>query len=134
MKQTPAFTLIEVMIALFILATTGFVLSSVQMRSYLRVETNRKNVERVYLIKKELYQFLMTPPKSDKPVVIKLENPILRITSNMVEIPKKSSLYSFKDNLRIIQSEADWKDAGRVRKEKMISFVYKEPEDEKEKK
>lgn len=134
MKQTPAFTLIEVMIALFILATTGFVLSSVQMRSYLRVETNRKNVERVYLIKKELYQLLMTPPKSDKPVVVKLENPILRITSNMVEIPKKSSLYSFKDNLRIIQSEADWKDAGRVRKEKMISFVYKEPEDEKEKK
>lgn len=134
MKQAPAFTLIEVMIALFILATTWFVLSSVQMRSYLRVESNRKNVERVYLIKKELYQLLMAPPKSEKPVVLKLEEPSLRITSNMLEIPKKSSLHTFKDNLRIVQSEADWKDAGRVRKEKMISFVYKEFEDEKEKK
>ncbi len=122
------------MIALFILATTGFVLSSVQMRSYLRVENNRKNIELVYLIKKELYQLFMMPPKSDKPLVVKLEDPVLRITSNMVEISKKSSLYTFKDNLRIIQSEADWKDAGRVRKEKMISFVYKEPEEEKEKK
>jgi len=131
MKQTQAFTLIEVMIALFILATTGFVLSSVQMRSYMRVESNRKNVERVYLIKKELYQLLMSPPKTDKPVVVKLEDPVLRITSNMVEVPKKSSLHVFNDNLRIIQSQADWKDAGLVRKEKMISFVYQEPEEEK---
>lgn len=133
MKQVSAFTLIEVLIALFILATTGFVLSSVQMRSFMRVKKDQQNIQRIFLIKKELYKLLLTPPESEKPVVQKLENPEMRMTSGMIEIPKKSSLRNFKDNLRIIQTEADWKDAGLVRKEKMISFVYKELE-EKEKK
>lgn len=133
MKQVSAFTLIEVLIALFILATTGFVLSSVQMRSFMRVKKDQQNIQRIFLIKKELYNLLVTPPESEKPVVQKLENPEMRMTSGMIEIPKKSSLRSFKDNLRIIQTEADWKDAGLVRKEKMISFLYKEFE-EKEKK
>lgn len=133
MKQVSAFTLIEVLIALFILATTGFVLSSVQMRSFMRVKKDQQNIKRIFLIKKELYKLLVTPPESEKPVVQKLENPEMRMTSGMIEIPKKSSLRSFKDNLRIIQTEADWKDTGLVRKEKMISFLYKEFE-EKEKK
>lgn len=134
MKQhSVAFTLVEVLIALFILATTGYVLSSVQMRSFLRVKKHRESIARIFLIKKELYKFFIKQPKSGKPVVLRLENPDIRITSEMVEIPKKSSLRHFKDNLRIIQSEADWKDFDFVRREKMISFIYKDP-DQKEKK
>lgn len=135
MKQTTAFTLIEVLIALFILATTGFVISSVQVRSFLRVKKDEQNIERIFFIKKELYKLLIDPPsakKSEKILIEKLEDPEMKISSRLIKIPKKSSLYAFKDSLRIAQSEAVWKDNGFVRKQKMIGLLhYQTEEDEK---
>ncbi len=104
------------------------------MRSFLRVKKHRESINRAFSLKKELYQLLMHPPEQEKPVVFQPDGSNLRIVSQMVEIPKKSSLYPFQESLRIIKSEADWKDFDFVRREKMICFIYKEPEKEDEKK
>jgi len=133
-----AFTMIEVLLALSILASSVVVLSRLNVRSLFRVMRDRDEVEKIFLIKKDFYKFLYkldqkTWPLHAKPLVHKLENPEMTISSYVRDIDKKSSLKKFKDKIYIVQSEGVWKSSDLVYNTKIVSFMLK-PVKEKEKK
>ena len=89
MKNSPAFTLIEVILAMGVLTSTIFIISNLMMRSFLRVEECRDDIEKIFLIKRELYANYFRPPKEGKKVVQKIEEPQITITSVLDEIKNK---------------------------------------------
>jgi hypothetical protein len=133
MKHSQGFTLIEVILAMGVLTTTIFIISGLMLRSFLRVQENRDDIEKVFLIKRELYTHYFKPPKKDKKVVQKIENPAVTIASRLVEINKKSSLKDLKDSLKIVRSDAIWKTDKFFREASMVSFVF-QPKKEEQKK
>jgi len=134
------FTIIEVLLAMFILTSSVFVLSQLNMRSLFRVVRDRDEIEKIFLIKKDFNKFIFKLdqkkwPTLAKPQVHKLENPEITISSYVRDIDKKSSLKKFKDQIYIAQSEGTWKSKERddtVYNAKIVSFVLK-PVQEKEK-
>lgn len=130
MKHSHGFTLIEVILAMGVLTTTIFIISGLMLRSFLRVQENRDDIEKVFLIKRELYANYFKPPREGKKNIQKLETPAVIIKSTLGEINKKSSLYDLKDTLRIIRSDALWKTDRGVREATMISFVFQPKKEE----
>lgn len=55
MKDQNAFTLFEVLLAIFILTTTVYVLGDLQVRSLMRVLKDRDTLQHLFIIKRELY-------------------------------------------------------------------------------
>jgi prepilin-type N-terminal cleavage/methylation domain-containing protein len=133
MKHSHGFTLIEVILAMGVLTTTIFIITGLMLRSFLRVQENRDDIEKVFLIKRELYAHYFKPPKDDKKIVKKIEEPIVTITSQRYEINKKSSLHELKDSLKIVRSDAIWKVDAFFREASMVSFVF-QPKKEEQKK
>jgi hypothetical protein len=133
MKHSHGFTLIEVILAMGVLTTTIFIISGLMLRSFLRVESNRDDIEKVFLIKRELYAHYFKPPKDNKKIVKKIEEQAVTITSQLGEINKKSSLHELKDNLKIVRSDAIWKTDKFFREASMVSFVF-QPKKEEQKK
>jgi type II secretory pathway pseudopilin PulG len=127
-KNSSAFTLLEVLIALFILTSAVVITADVQFRSYFRVADHQTAIENLFLIKKELYKQLLTPPAPGKRISVQLEKPNIKIASESIEINNKSSLKELKDSLHFIQTEGLWKKDGAVKTTKMICFVFKKPE------
>ena len=133
MKQNVGFTLIEVLLALAILAGSVFFLSDMQIKSMFRVFKSRDEIDRVFLIKKDLYSAYFKLPKDGKPVVNKVENPKTKIVTELVEIGKKSEFKDFADKLQVIQAEGQWVSVEEKYSKKMISFIFKPKEKEKKK-
>ncbi|MFH0898819.1 MAG: type II secretion system protein [bacterium] len=133
MKKNVGFTLIEVLIAITILVSSVFVLNSLQIRSLLRVEKDREEIERTFLVKKEIYLEYLNPAKAGKKRVTKIEEPELQLTIQAVEFAAKSALAPFKDSLKLIQCDGDWKKDQTERKIRMVTLLRK-PVDDKEKK
>ena len=133
MKQSRGFTLIEVILAMGVLTSTVFIISGLMLRSFLRVQENRDNTEKVFLIKRELYENYIKPPKSYNPVITKLEKPEITITSAIHDISEKSTLKSLKKKLKIVRSDAIWTKDTIIKESSMISFVFvPEKEDSKQ--
>ena len=126
------FTLIEVLLALAILAASSYLLSGQQVRSLVKLRKSREFVERIYHLKKQLYLFLITPPTTEKPVKLELIEPACKIVSERKPIHKKSSLAEISTHLFLIQSTGSWKGWARQEQEQMVSFVYV-PQSEKSK-
>jgi len=130
MKRKPdAFTIIKVLIATAVLASSVFVLSRLQFNSWLKVNLSTQTVERVFFVKKYLYQLLLAPPTKDKPEKVSLDKPELHIKTSKREIdPKKSSLKEFAQEIDIIQSQGTWGEEQGTNKKtiNMISFVLKQ--------
>ena len=122
------FTFAEVLLALFVLSTSMYLLSNLQFRSLIKVSDSREEIDRVFLIKKALYElFLDSQLKKDKPLVEKHEAPEVVITSYKQAIDKKkSALKDFSDDISISWSEGKWKSGLRDRAAEIISFVFKE--------
>ena len=88
-----------------------------------------------YMIKQELYKFFLEPPEQSKKITTKLEDPDIDITTQVINIPPKSSLMPFKNYLKIAQSEGRWKYDGSATNAMIVTVVLKsEKEREKEKK
>lgn len=120
------FTLAEVMISLFILTSAVYVLSNLQFRSSRRVLKSSDEIERVFPVKKTLYNLFFKPPQKDKPVKLQLEEPEVTITAHKQEIDKKkSSLKNFADKVDIIWAKGEWQRGTRTEEVKIISFVPK---------
>jgi hypothetical protein len=130
MKHSQGFTLIEVILAMGVLTSTIFIISGLMMRSFLRVQENRDDIEKVFLIKRELYANYFKPPQDNKKNVQKIEEPAITITSKLDEINKKSSLRDLSNNLRIVRSDAIWKLNKNVRESSMVSFIFHPKEEE----
>jgi Tfp pilus assembly protein PilV len=132
-KKT-AFTLIEVLLALFTLATAATILANLQGRAIFRVIKSRDEIEKIFFIKKDLYALTYNVKKDQKKIVNKLENPEMTITSELVDIQPKSTLKNFRDKIKIAQTDALWIQQGGERQVKMLTFVFIPPEDKEEKK
>jgi len=130
MKTKKAFTLIETLFAIGILAVSITILSSLQIRSVLNVLKGKEDIDRIFWVKKALYSIFLDVPQKTKPVIETIENLDLTISSQVVDIDKKSSLKDFADNIQIIHSEGRWSTDLGARSIKMISFVLK-PEEKK---
>lgn len=107
MKRARAFTIMEVMVALFILSSSLFVLSELQVRSMLRVWQSREDIDRVYVIKKYLYRMFLQPENARR-TSQRLEEPPMKLVIEPVEIHKKSSLAPYAKSLQFLQATATW--------------------------
>src|SRR5579862_3690490 len=67
----PAFTMIEVLLALSILASSVFLLSRLNVRSLFRVMRDRDEIEKIFLIKKDFYKFLYKTDQKNWPLQTK---------------------------------------------------------------
>ena len=130
MKTKNAFTLIETLFAIGILAVSITILSSLQVRSVLNVLKGREEIDRIFWVKKGLYSIFLDVPEKPKPIVEDIEHLNLKVVSQVLDIEKKSSLKDFADNVQIVQSEGRWASDLGARSIKMISFVLK-PEEKK---
>ena len=124
-QKSSAFSLLEVLLALFVLAVSMTILTNLQIRSIGRVGRNREEIEYSFIIKKQLYDLFLHPPKNKKPRKEVLEEPAIKLESRKVSLHKKSSLFPlFKDSIAIIRSQGEWK-GNRIKKTMtMISFVF----------
>lgn len=128
-KKRNAFTLIEVLIATAVLGSSVAVLSRLHFGSLMRVAESSQKIERIFFVKKYLYQLWLTPPTKEKPEKHALEKPELQVLTQKREIDqKKSSLKEFAKEIDIIQAEGTWGE--KKQKIQMISFVLKQPTEE----
>lgn len=135
MNKRSAFTLIEVLLALFILATAATILSNLQGRAIFRVFKSRDDIEKLFFIKKDLYTLLGNEPEDQKKRVNKLEELEMTIRSELVDLHAKSSLKAFRDKIKIAQAEGVWIQGAGEPQVKMITFAFVPPKDkDKEKK
>ena len=121
-----AFTFAEVLLALLVLTGSMYVYSGLQFRAAAKVRKSVGQVERVFFIKKYLYQLYTQPPTKDKPLKVTIEDPETIITTHKQSInKKKSSLKAFEQEIDIIWSQGEWSDGLKKHSMKMISFVPK---------
>lgn len=123
-KKKSGFTLIEVLLALAILAASSYLLSGLQIRGLLKLRNSRELVERIYLLKKQLYLFLINPPTNEKPIKIESELPAIKIVAVRKQISKKSAFAGISPSLYFIDATGTWKGWGVEQKESMMSLVY----------
>lgn len=127
-KNSSAFTFVEVLLALVILATSMTLLSNLQSRSIFRVLDSREQVDRMFHIKRALYEFLLQPKKTRRPRVARIADPESKIISEMREINRKSSLYPLRKNIVLISSRGEWESGPKKKSMTMIGFLFKHEE------
>lgn len=126
MNKSSGFTFAEVLLSLFVLVVSIYVLSDLQFGALKRVNKSVEIVDRIFLVKKELYQLYLTPPTKDKIFKKEIVNPVLTITAHKQKIdPKKSALKDFEKEIDIVWAEGNWASGPYKRSIKMISFVEK---------
>lgn len=131
------FTLLEVILALFILVSAVTIISNTQFRAIFTLWKGREKIDRVFFIKKDLLDiFFKIPEKQkeiarikDRPIVTTLENPEIKISSTLLEINKKSSLKNFIDFIDVVKTSGEWKSGTSNMKIEMLAFVQKEKEE-----
>jgi Tfp pilus assembly protein PilV len=137
MNKNFGFTFAEVLLSLFVLVVSVYILSDLQFGALKRVNKSVEIIDRIFLIKKELYQLYLTPPTKDKIFKKVIVNPDLTITAHKQKIdPKKSDLKEFEKEIDIVWTEGNWTSGPYKRSIKMISFVEKsqvtpKPQDDK---
>ena len=118
------FTLLEVLISLLILVSAVSIFSSTQLRSVLRILKEKDYLERVFIVKRELINFIeQQEEKEKKQLRTEIEDPEMRVVSQIIDIDKKSSLKSFMDDIKIIKSEGVWKKFGTSYTLPLVTFI-----------
>jgi hypothetical protein len=130
MKNKNGFTLMEVLLALFILMGAVSIFSSLHFKSLARMWRDRERLDRIFLAQKDLYDIFFKLPKKEKPVINNIEEPDVKITTQAFDIHRKSELKDFMDFIKIIKVDTDWISGPDVRSMKMISFVLRSEEKE----
>ena len=128
MKMQKGFTLAEVLIALFILATSMFIFSELQVKSMLRVWQGRQDIDRLYTIKKYLYKMYLEPKKARKHTQT-FSDPEVRVSVEPRPIHKKSSLFPLNKYLHLVTSQGSWERGGKDRTIGIVSMVEYVPEE-----
>jgi len=134
-NKSSAFTIFEVLLSLGILVTAVSIVANLEMRALLRVLNDRDELSKIFFIKKEQYLQSLKHHKEQKKFMQKLEDPVMKITSQVDSISPKSSLASLKHRLFLVQSTITWKYERVERLTGMTTFVIRnELKKEKEKK
>lgn len=111
-----------------ILGFASYVLS-MQGGQVLRVRDAHAFVERVYWVKRYLYELVLKKEeekfKGEKITLDELET---KVETTASEIPKKSSLAAFKNRLQLVTATGTWKSREKSKSLSMTAFVYREQE------
>ena len=127
-----AFTLLEVLMAIGIVIMAVSIVANLQLRSLNRLLFDRDQLEKVFYIKKVMSEYFLTPPKTQKKAILKLENPEISIATIIEDIDKKSSLAVLKDKVRVVRSHGEWKASHDKREMIMVTVIPKISSDKKE--
>ena len=133
-KKRSAFTFVEVILALGMLIAAVSVVAHIQLRSLLRVTSDRDEIEKVFLIKKELYKIFLKFPKRFKKTVLRLEESEIAFATQEASINAKSSLAPLKDRIKMIQIQGNWKRDGIPQESLMVALVLNPEFGQEEKK
>lgn len=107
-----AFTLIEVVISIFILSFFLITIFRFQAGSIISLFREKELVQMIFPIKNEIYMAWLRPSQLKK-----IESPQKsEIQTTLNDISKDSELYPFKDKLKIIRSQV-------VHKNRQLSFA-----------
>ena len=118
------FTLLEVLISLLILTAAVTIYSSTQLRSILRVSKEKEFLDRVFIVRTELIDFIEKQKEKEQKFLKKeIENPEMKISSEIIDINKKSKLKPFLDDLKIVKTEASWSNFGNSYNLPFITFI-----------
>jgi len=138
LKNNSGFTLVEVLLAMGILTLAVTTISDLQFRSLFRVLQDREDIERIFLVKREVYKNFWSENLAQRDSIKKeiqtLENPELKLTTEILDINPKSSLKAFKDKIKIINTSGEWKSSGKNKKITMVGLVFRPKKEEQEKK
>lgn len=122
------FTLLEALVALLILISAVTIFTRTQLRSLFRVSKERQFLNRAFLIKSNLFDFiekLKDEKNKDKKLSKSIESPEIRVISNIIDIDKKSKLKKFADDIFIVKTEGKWQNFGTNYNLSYITFVEK---------
>ncbi|MBD3231305.1 prepilin-type N-terminal cleavage/methylation domain-containing protein [Candidatus Dependentiae bacterium] len=123
MKKKSGFTLLEVILSLFILVSAVSILTSLHLKFVNRLQNSSDKLNRIFLVEKILLDFYLKQPVKDKPWIENIENPNVKITTQLSEINKKSSLIDFKDFIHIVESVGEWQNGPDNFNLEMLTFV-----------
>ncbi len=112
--------LLEVFLAMSIATVAIAVASNLQLRAWIRITRDHDELEKVFLIKKNLYDAYQDQAQRTKKIVTQLEQPAMKITTDVEGIPKKSSLAPLKESAKIVRSVGVWKFENAARYISMI--------------
>jgi hypothetical protein len=112
--------LLEVFLAMSIATVAIAVASNLQLRSWIRITRDHDELEKIFLIKKSLYDTYQDQAQRTKKIVAQLEQPAMKITTDFEGIPKKSSLAPLKESAKIVRSVGVWKFENAARYTSMI--------------
>lgn len=132
LKQSAAFTLIEVLMALGILVMAVSIIANLQFRSLTRVLKDRDEIEKTFLTKKEHYRYFLQHQKQNGKITTKLEELSMVMTTEIGKINSKSPLAQLRENLRVINTTSQWRFENQERSVEFLSFVFK-PTEKKDK-
>ena len=129
-----AFTLFEVIISIGVLTVAVSVVASLQLRSLFRVLRDRDALEKVFLIKKDVYAMWLKPPVKQYKKTNKLEDKEMAIATVVGGVNPKSSLASLGDRLQMVCVTGAWKQNQVKQNITMGAVVFKPYQADKEKK
>ena len=124
------FTMPEILVSLFILCSTMFILSELQVKSMMRVWSGREEIDRLYTSKQYLYKIFLKPEKARKQTR-QFEDPELKLTVQPLSIHKKSALAPYRDYLQRFESSGTWLRGNGDRTISMVTFAER-PESKEE--
>ena len=132
LNNRSAFTLIEVLFAIVILATTLVILSEQHFKSILNILKGRESIDRVFVIKKEFITNSFKFKEDSKEIKSEDEILELKMISSVESIQKKSALKDFIDDIDIIQTKGEWRSRLGSYGIKIVGFAPKSDSSEKE--
>ncbi|MFH1461644.1 MAG: prepilin-type N-terminal cleavage/methylation domain-containing protein [bacterium] len=118
------FTLLEVLLSLLILVSAVTIFSSTQLRSVLRISKEREILDRVFIVKSQLIDFIEEQEKKEQKIFKKeIKNPEMKVVSQIIDIDKRSSLKSFANDMKIIKAQGNWNNIGSSYNLPFVTFV-----------
>lgn len=130
--NTPGFTLMEVMLAIFMVGVLLSALLALQGKIFDGIATYSSRMNRVFLLKNRLFEVALDRAKGETKVAPekKIDEPATVIRYESKKPSQESSLKKFND-IMIERVTAEWDEWKTKRQEVMITFLYK-PEKKKE--
>lgn len=127
--KNKAFTLLEVLVALLILVGAATIISGTNFRAFLRSARQRAYLDRIFIIQKDFLDFiwdLENNKKEDKKIkkeIKQVENPEVNITTQVLDLDKKSALKKFAGNIKIVKTNGSWKNIDNENNLNFVTFI-----------
>ncbi len=128
------FSLIEVLVALFILAFIATMVSQIQFTSLFRLALHHERLKVALRMKKELVKNALLHLKESKLETIDDENKGLKIHFFTSKLGEKSSLVEISKSLKKITAQASWEVLNQKEEMNAAIICYDPEQDDEEKK